>query len=80
MLTVTFFILGDPPINWEEDNRITLYFEGMEKESKFKDGQLSIMWSNDYEYVMKEVFELEKFPFDFQVSHETHVCLRLKID
>ena len=58
---------GSPPINWEDDNRITLYFEALEKESKFKEGQLSIMWSRDYEYVMKEVFELDKFPFDFQV-------------
>ena len=64
---------GDPPINWEEDNRIALYFEGLEKESKFKEGQLSIMWSRDYEFVMKEVFELQHFPFDYQVSSERHV-------
>lgn len=57
---------GSSPINWEDNNRVTLYFEAIAPDSKLKDGQLSIMWTRDYEYIMKEVFELHYFPFDFQ--------------
>lgn len=57
-------IKGDDVPNFNEDSRITLYHESVSPNSK--KGALSVMWTRDYDFVCKEVFELQTFPFDYQ--------------
>ena len=57
-------IKSDDIPDWNEDSRITLYHEALSPNSK--KGALSVMWTRDYDFVCKEVFELQTFPYDYQ--------------
>lgn len=52
-------------INWDEHLQITLYHEAPHQHST-KDGVISIMIAKDYEFFLKQVFELHHFPYDYQ--------------
>jgi hypothetical protein len=60
VLTVENIKSDDIP-EWTEDNRISLYQEAMAEDSK--KGSLSVMWTRDYDFTCKEVFELRTFPY-----------------
>ena len=59
---------GHAPVNWSAYNTITLHHEttGLTPVD-WTEGVFSVMWGRENEETLKETFELEAFPFDFQV-------------